>query len=250
MTLAGLAFFDALLAITLVLVGIVAAHFYIVVPFLGFQIFLLGFLLSLLAIIFGIIGLILTRRPERRGARNRAIIGLLIGIIIATPVFIMIRMRGNVPAINDITTDFDNPPEFVFALTIPANHGRDMKYDRAKYEAKQKAGYPILAPLKESDPPQAMYVKLKDLAAGNPNWVVTASDPNAMTIEGVSTSKLFHFNDDFIIQVRAANDGGSLVEMRSKSRDGIGDFGINYKRIHNFFDRVALARDSGEEPIP
>ena len=36
--------------------------------------------------------------------------------------------------------------------------------------------------------------------------------------------------------------GGSVVQMRSKSRDGKGDFGINAKRIRRFFDRVALAR--------
>jgi uncharacterized protein (DUF1499 family) len=43
--------------------------------------------------------------------------------------------------------------------------------------------------------------------------------------------------DDFVIQVRPAPDGtGSLIEMRSKSRDGIGDFGVNYKRIRMFFD--------------
>ncbi|HZY59493.1 MAG TPA: DUF1499 domain-containing protein, partial [Candidatus Binataceae bacterium] len=56
------------------------------------------------------------------------------------------------------------------------------------------------------------------------------------TIEGVAVTRLFHFRDDLIIQVRAApSGGGSLVEMRSKSRDGVGDVGANYKRINGFF---------------
>jgi len=33
-------------------------------------------------------------------------------------------------------------------------------------------------------------------------------------------------------------DGGSIVEMRSKSRDGKGDIGANAKRIESFFARL------------
>ena len=59
-----------------------------------------------------------------------------------------------------------------------------------------------------------------------------------------------------MIQVRPAPDGQSLIEMRSKSRDGIGDQGVNARRIRRFFDRIALARDakdqnpSDQEAIP
>ncbi|HLX36292.1 MAG TPA: DUF1499 domain-containing protein, partial [Candidatus Binataceae bacterium] len=72
-----------------------------------------------------------------------------------------------------------------------------------------------------------------------PDWTITDTDAANHTIEGYATSALFHFNDDFIIQVRPGPDGGSLLEMRSKSRDGIGDFGVNHKRITDFFARVA-----------
>ncbi len=55
-----------------------------------------------------------------------------------------------------------------------------------------------------------------------------------------------------MIQIRPTPDGVSLIEMRSKSRDGIGDFGVNAKRIRRFFDRVALARGkvNEQEEIP
>ena len=65
-------------------------------------------------------------------------------------------------------------------------------------------------------------------------WKITYEDPKTRTIEGVATTRLFHFQDDFVIQVRPAS-GGSEVEMRSKSRDGKGDVGANYKRITAFF---------------
>jgi uncharacterized protein (DUF1499 family) len=252
MTLAWLAFFDAMLAIVLVFVGIIGAHFYLVHPFFGFQLFVFGFLLAILALIFGVIGMLLTRRPERRGAFNRALIGTVVGAIIAVPV-VLILMRGGRYMVNDITTDTDHPPEFSANQNLAFNQGDPhytLKYDKQKYAANQERIYGVVAPLKEKDPPAAMYAKLKDIAASNPHWMIVKADPDSMTIEGVAISGLFRFPDNFIIQVRPTSDGGSLIEMRSKSRYGVGDFGVNYRRIHNFFDRVALARDNDEEAVP
>ena len=252
MTLAWLAFFDAMIAIVLVFVGIIGAHFYLVHPFFGFQLFVFGFLLAVLALVFGVIGMLLTRRPERRGAFNRALIGTVVGAVIAVPVF-TILMRGGKYIVNDITTDTDNPPEFSANQNLAFNRGDQhysLKYNKEKYAAKQEQVYGVVAPLKEKDPPAAMYAKLKDIAASNPRWTIVRADPDALAIEGVAISWLFHFPDNFIIQVRPSSDGGSLIEMRSKSRYGVGDFGVNYRRIHNFFDRVALTRDNDEEPVP
>ncbi|HEY6417633.1 MAG TPA: DUF1499 domain-containing protein [Candidatus Binataceae bacterium] len=236
---AWLAFFDALLAVALVAAGVIAAHFYLTAPFIGFQMFAFGFLLSILGTIVGIIGIIRTGSPARSAGRNRAVVGTVISLAIALPIIAIFVAGRNYPPINDITTDFDHPPEFVVALTLAPNSGRDMKYDKDKYAARQTTGYPApLAPLKMDSDPAATFEKVKAAAAQMPNWQITATDPKAMTIEGVSTSKLFHFDDDFIIQVRPADGGGSLVEMRSKSRVGVGDFGVNYTRIATFFARL------------
>jgi uncharacterized protein (DUF1499 family) len=52
----------------------------------------------------------------------------------------------------------------------------------------------------------------------------------------MSVSKVFRFKDDFVIQVRPAPGGGSLVEMRSRSRQQQADLGSNYERIVSFFN--------------
>ena len=57
----------------------------------------------------------------------------------------LILTGPKVPPINDITTDFDNPPEFTNAQQFNPNHGRDMKYDQAKYAERQVQGYGPLA---------------------------------------------------------------------------------------------------------
>jgi uncharacterized protein (DUF1499 family) len=238
MIVAWLAFFDSLLAVALLGAGVVGAHWAWMTPIIGFSTFLLGTLVGVFALVLGLIGIFATRSPMRAAARPRAVIGTVLGVLCILPVLVIMLTGPKVPPINDITTDFDNPPEFANARQLNANHGRDMKYDKAKYADKQLQGYGPLTPLKMPEPPDDAFKTVQSTAAKMPTWTITVTDPATHTLEGYSTSKLFHFNDDFIIQVRPGDGGGSLCEMRSKSRDGIGDFGVNHKRIMDFFAAV------------
>ena len=248
MVLAWLAFFDGLLAITLIAVGIIGAHYYIVPPLTGFGLFAFGFLLSIIGSLVGLLAIFLTRKPERRAGRNRALVGTIICLAIAIPLIVTIVRSSKYPAINDITTDFDNPPEFVFAQKLQP--GRDMKYDKATYADKQQAGYGPISPIKERLEPSAEFERVREVAQKVPTWKITYTDTTKNTLEAVSTSGLFHFEDDIVIQIRPTPAGESLVEMRSKSRDGKGDFGINARRIRRFFDRVAMSRGKVEAQTP
>jgi uncharacterized protein (DUF1499 family) len=122
-----------------------------------------------------------------------------------------------------------------------------MKYDKAKYADRQLKGYGPIGPIKERLDPAAAFARVTEVAKASPTWTITYTDPATNTMEVVATSKLWHFNDDVVIQIRPSPDGASLIEMRSKSRDGIGDFGVNARRIHRFFDRIALARNPGDQ---
>jgi uncharacterized protein (DUF1499 family) len=237
MIVAWLAYFDALVAVALVLAGVVAAHFGISTPFFGFELFAAGLLFGALALFLAIIALLtLLFSPSRRSALPRAAVSGVLGLIVIVPALAMV-LTHPYPPINDITTDTRNPPEFVHAQELTANRGRSMKYDATTYAPVQEnaAAYHDLAPLKLDTPPDQAYKKAKLVAAGFPSWEITSQDPQTRTIEGVATSSLFHFHDDFVIEVRPADGGGSLVEMRSKSRDGKGDLGANYNRIKTFF---------------
>jgi uncharacterized protein (DUF1499 family) len=250
MTFAWLAFLDALLAVAMIAAGIIGAHFYLIAPFMGFQLFALGFLLSILGSLVGLLAVFLTRKPQLQAGRNRALVGTVVCLLIAVPLIVTVLASSKYPAINDITTDFDNPPEFVFAQKLQHEPNRDMKYDKAKYAARQLAGYGPIGPIKEALDPKAAFARVTEVAQATPGWKITYTDPATNTLEAVATSRLFHFHDDIVIQIRPTPDGASLIEMRSKSRDGIGDFGVNAKRIRRFFDRVALARGASDKKLP
>lgn len=256
---AWLAILNAIFAVGLVGVGVVGTHKGMIPPMTGFLAFLLSFVVAILALLFGLMGLARTSVPERRPARPKAVVGIVLGLLIAVPVgSTMWRwLSMPYPNINDITTDYDNPPQFVNPPGLSAD---PMKYDRAKLEPIQTNFYPKLAPLRLDEKPDDAFARVKAAAdaaplvglqmAGEipaePGWYIVYVNPATRTIEGVETSRLFHFRDDFVIQVRPGPDANSsLVEMRSRSRYGTRDFGVNYNRIHEFLGMLKPGGDSG-----
>ncbi len=259
MITAWLSILSAIFAVLLVAIGVAGAHLGALPPMTGFMAFLLGFVDAILAVLFGLISLTRGSAPDRRPGPPRAVAGIVLGLLIAIPVgFTMVRWWSMpYPNINDITTDYDNPPQFVNPPGLTAD---SMKYDRARLEPIQTRYYPKLGPLRLDEKPDDAFVRVKAAAnaanlAGRqmaaqipsvPGWFIVYIDPATRTIEGVETSYLFRFRDDFVIQVRPGPDpNSSLVEMRSRSRAGTGDFGVNYNRIREFF---AMLKPGGAAP--
>ena len=208
--------------------GPVLAHFQVLPALAGFGLFVLGGLLGIIAAVLGVV------RVARGGGTGA---GLAVGAVL-TIIFLFVAAGGrNVPRINDITTDTASPPQFVAAGSIAANQGRDMTYPGPSFAEQQRAGYPDLAPLKVAASPDEVYKRVAATAQQMPTWQITRSDSAAHALEGVDTTWLFRFQDDFVIEVRP-QDGGSVVQMRSKSRDGKGDIGANAARIKAFFAKL------------
>ncbi len=239
---AWVSLFDGILGIALVAAGLLSAHFGALAPFLGFRIFLLGFFFSVLAVSFGLIAIFFTPAGEQQKVRPRAVRGTVLGLVIALPILAVILRATGYPSINDLTTDIDNPPEFAYAPRLGANQGRNMGYNKVKCAAAQRRAYGDLAPLKMAGDPGAVFKRVRAAAASMPSWQITYADERTHTLEGVTTSDLFRFQNDFVIQVRPGDGGTSLVEMRSKSRDGTGDLGANYRQIKAFFAKLAPAQ--------
>lgn len=215
-------------AVVAFIAGPALAHFRVLPALGGFGLFALGGLLGIVATVLGIIGAV------RGGGVS---VGLVCGAVITVVFLLVAAPGGKVPRINDITTDTTNPPQFVAAGSIAANQGRDMKYPGPSFAEQQRAGYPDLAPLQLAAAPDDVYKRVEATAQQMPNWQITRSDAAAHALEGVDTTWLFRFKDDFVIEVRPQNSG-SLVQMRSKSRDGKGDIGANAARIKAFFAQL------------
>ena len=199
---------------------------------------LLGFALASAGGALGIFGLLVGIVAAARGEVAAALSGLVICGVVASLSLSFVLWARRFPPINDITTDTTQPPEFIRALSLTPNHGRDMSYPGESFARRQRAAYPDLPPLLLPLPPAEAFLFVEAVARTMPRWQLTSVEQDRMTLEGVAETPLFRFLDDFVIQVRAA-DGGSVVHMRSRSREGRGDLGVNARRIQIFLSDVA-----------
>jgi uncharacterized protein (DUF1499 family) len=146
-------------------------------------------------------------------------------------------VRRTVPPIHDITTDPDNPPQYAAVLPQRASEaGNTTVYEGAKLAEQQKRAYPDLAPLAFAASPQQAFDKALDAAKGM-GWVIVASDPDKGRIEASDTSLWFGFTDDIVIRV-SAEGAGSRIDLRSCSRQGRSDFGVNAARIRAYLAKL------------
>lgn len=61
---------------------------------------------------------------------------------------------------------------------------------------------------------------------------------HAGVLEGVATTAVLRYKDDFVFVCKQDSDGNTVVQGRSKSRRGDTDFGVNAKRIRQYFEKI------------
>jgi uncharacterized protein (DUF1499 family) len=161
-----------------------------------------------------------------------AAVGLVLGGVAAYFPWHASEMRGVYPPMHDITTDAANPPSFEFAAAMrAAEHGAGVAYPSDAAAMQQKSYHGIEAAMLDMPPAQAFD---RALAVAKANgWTIVQSDPQAGVIDAYDKSFWFGFTDDVAIRV-TASDNGSRVDIRSGSRQGRGDFGVNAARVRGF----------------
>jgi len=197
----------------------------------GFGLFALG---GLTAVVVSLVSLVQALRGRAVGLGHAA--AMVTGVV-----FVLLALRGaGVPAINDFSTDLADPPAFRHAGTLSPNLGRDLGYPQS-FAATQRACCADLHPARVPLGKVEAFTRVRRFAEHMPAWTVTHADADAGTIEAVATSRVFGFHDDLVIRIRQESDGTSRVDMRSKSRDGKGDLGVNAARIRAFIAGVEAA---------
>jgi uncharacterized protein (DUF1499 family) len=180
-------------------------------------------------------GLVLTlRRPQ--GARRGlvlAVVSFLLGTaFIAFPA--RFRMGAPKPPIHDISTDTQDPPQFVAVLPLRVNASNTTVYAGEKIASQQRAAYPDLQPYEMNVPPARAFERAL-AAVRTMGWDLVAAEASNGRIEATDTTRWFRFKDDVIVRIRPSGTG-SRVDVRSLSRVGGGDVGTNAARIRAYLD--------------
>jgi Protein of unknown function (DUF1499) len=216
----------------------------------GFWPFGQGFLGLAAALVLAVlaiaIGAGVGARNRKKGIvapKTRRWIGMALGVAmigwlasVAIPAF-------TVPAIHDISTDLADPPQFqMLALrkdnwdNVPGTDDANMKgmSPQQRWEVIHRGDYGDIRTVRINEPVVDVISKADRLAKVR-GWDVAVSDPVEGRLEATATSTFFRFKDDVVLRVKPTEDGtGSVVDMRSVSRMGVSDIGVNAKRVRAF----------------
>jgi hypothetical protein len=198
----------------------------------GFVILRWAAYVGMAAALVSLIGAILTWPTTLRRGFLFSIFGLAIGILVFGLPGWYWRTVQRVPAIHDVTTDTENPPRFVSILPLRKNGPNPSEYGGPEIAAKQRAAYPDLVPAALSVPPDKVYERAL-AAARKMGWVIVDANAAEGRIEATDTTFWFGFKDDIVIRV-TPSDHGSRVDIRSVSRVGKSDLGMNARRIRKY----------------
>jgi len=184
------------------------------------------------------LGVTLMRPKDRRRGVGLAVTTLVLGAaLLGFPG--RFRLGSPKPPIHDITTDTQQPPQYVAVLPLRANAPNPTVYGGERIAASQRAAYPDVQPLVlEIAPPRAFERALATVRAMG--WDLVEADAATGRIEATDTTFWFGFKDDVIVRIRPTATGGSRVDVRSLSRVGGGDVGTNAQRILAFLEALKV----------
>lgn len=194
-------------------------------------------------------------RIWRRGVPGtaRIVFGVSLSSAILLIPLVVLALAAPYPAINDITTDWTTPPEFLLLAKDRPPGSNSSAYPGADFAASQGRAYPDIRPIVLQRPAEEAFELVIEALKRMKMQVVrqeapgaTREDPGA--IEASDRTLVFGFYDDVAVRV-AGDDTRSRIDMRSASRFGLSDFGRNAERLRQLTLEIEL-RVAATQPVP
>ena len=234
--LSRIGIWTALIGVILAASSGLGARAGILSPFASMGAYAAGSLLLLIALITAGLGLIRSGGSAGTASRPATWLALLAGLAVtANNGFVMNQGRG-APGINDITTDTDNPPAFV--AVVPLRQGdapnSSSDYSGEQTALAQKQAFPDLQPLYVSQPASVVFAAARDVAIEK-GWALVDANESEGRIEATAETGWVRFKDDVVIRIQPQSGSDQTrVDVRSKSRVGRGDMGVNARRVRDY----------------
>jgi uncharacterized protein (DUF1499 family) len=204
-----------------------------------------GAYLGIVAVVLAIAAMLVARRRAGRATITVAAVALLLGLAAFFLPWNWRRHAGSVPPIHDITTDWVNPPELVQSRAL--RDTSSAKLNTAVYEgdsiaAQQRKAYPDIRPVMLAMQPDEAFTAVVRTVQ-EMGWKEIEIHRDSRSVEAVDETPWFGFKDDVVIRVTPAS-GISRVDIRSVSRVGRSDLGMNARRIREFAKRLKANNQS------
>lgn len=193
---------------------------------------------SALVWLAGLILVFTAVRQKRASDRKLLLLSL---VVAAVPFVVMIPQLvkvGDVPPMHDITTDTVEPPEFNLMVKRRVHAMNDLVYADADHTAEEMAElqieyYPDVQTLVSDLTAMQAQAKARVVLEAMGLDIVSARSDSL--IEATATTFWFGFKDDVVVRIREEG-ARSIVDVRSVSRVGQSDLGVNAARIIGFLE--------------
>jgi len=194
--------------------------------------------------VLALIALLLGRRVGKLLLVNLLALVVAVGFLLYLGS--MARTAKVLPPIHDITTNLDDMPQFSRLTVREDNYKSVEKTTRgdlqplapeARWRRLHAEAYRDLRTVRVPTS-VADTVRRAGQLARERGWEIARADAEAGILEATETSLFFRFKDDVVLRAQPAAGGatGTDVDMRSISRVGGSDVGMNAKRIRSFLE--------------
>ncbi|MCA0401779.1 MAG: DUF1499 domain-containing protein [Proteobacteria bacterium] len=232
----------SLLAVPVAAGGVLATRAGQIAPENGIAAITFAAILATIALAAAFVAAIDIWRNGYLGLDRLARAMLVAGVLLAFPAYLAYQ-SFRLPALNDITTDLDDPPLFsTSARSLAEREGhRPPEVLRARREIQRRA-YPAIRTLVIEGSAEEAFQSVLG-AIRQLKWkVIEEVRPDDRRgigrIEAIDESRLMRFRDDITIRFRQSGDV-TRVDIRSASRIGRHDFGANAARILRLQQEIA-----------
>lgn len=193
----------------------------------------------------GVIAIVAFVLGRRSGVRSTALNLLALAVALAFGGYLarQVSSASSVPAIHDVATDLNDLPQFTTLKVRDDNLEKIPDQGDARlaalpplerWKAIHREAYADVRSVRLADSVAQVTQRAQALAQGR-RWRVARVDLKAGIVEATATTLFFRFKDDVVVRVRPDALGrGSIVDMRSISRVGGSDVGVNAARIRAF----------------
>ncbi len=206
----------------------------------GFVLLASGTVLASMGLVTGIAGIIAAHRRRRSQDKLGVYLGTAICALILSLMGLQFYKAMVAPQIHDISTDVIDPPQFDHIVALRGPDANTLEFDAQTIAPRQRVYYPWVQTLRTQLAPDAAIARAVQVLK-RMGLVIVNVDGQAGRVEATATTFWFGFKDDVVVRIRSAGGGGAFVDIRSVSRVGLSDLGVNARRIRRFLEAFPKA---------
>lgn len=224
----------AILGLLIVVLAALAARFDLADKIAGFFWIARGALVALASGVIALVLLIIAFFRKLRPKRP-AVLGLAVAAGLVAIIAVQIVPHMGAPALHDVTTDVDDPPEH---QAWQLREDNLVPFENIEeWRAAHREGYPDIEPIIIDKPAVDVLADARSLAEAR-GWTIRESDPAAGRLEATAYAGFVRFRDHVVVEATPIADGSTRVDMRSTSEVGVGDLGFNARRVEEFLNAL------------